>query len=288
MKRVLAFAQFLLPRYLLTALVHRIARWRWRPLKNLLIRNFVRLYRVELDDVDGAVPDDFPSLNAFFTRPLADAARPVDDAASAVVSPVDGTLSQAGTLRGDRLLQAKNIDYTLDDLLATDLGRRDVFSDGAFATIYLAPYDYHRVHAPFDGELKNAHYVPGDLLSVNAATAGSIGNLFCRNERLNLEFATSAGPALVIFVGALNVGSITTPWTGEIRPRQRGVVDDVPLGDHERRVRRGELLGWFNMGSTVIILLPRGDSGYVDSITGAAAVGARLRMGERIGTLATA
>ena len=281
LSRLFALVQFLLPRYLLTALVYRVARVRIPAIKNFLIRGFLRLYEVDVAEVRLEVPDDFPTFNDFFIRELADGARPIDDDPASFVAPADGTLSQAGPIRGDRLLQAKGIDYSLDDLLAIDLHKSLEFADGTFATVYLAPYNYHRVHAPVDGTLVAAHYVPGDLFSVNTATAMHVPGLFRRNERLNLHFATPFGPMVLIFVGALNVGSISTPWGGEIRPRKSGVVETLDLTAHPREVRKGDLLGWFNMGSTVIVLLPPASCTWDDDLI----PGAATRMGARIGTL---
>ena len=195
------------------------------------------------------------------------------------MSPVDGTISEAGKLDKNRILQAKGVNYSLEDLFAIDLEDARAYRNGEFATIYLAPYNYHRVHMPIDGELIAAHYVPGDLFSVNRATVQRIPGLFRRNERLNLHFQTAHGPAALIFVGALNVGSMTTPWSGEIRPRKKGVVETVSLGDGNRSLARGDLLGWFNMGSTVICLFPEGVASWQDTM----AAGKTVRMGEAIG-----
>jgi phosphatidylserine decarboxylase len=267
----------------MTAVIYRIARVRVRAIKDMQIRGFLKLYDVNLDEVRLQLPGDFPTFNDFFTRELEKGARVVDQDPAALVSPVDGTLSQAGPIRGDRLFQAKGIDYSLDDLLAIDLDRSRAFSGGMFATIYLAPYNYHRVHAPVAGTLVSAHYVPGDLFSVNEATAMHVPGLFRRNERLNLHFETASGPIVLIFVGALNVGSISTPWSGEIRPAKSGVVKTLDLSAHPRNVSKGDLLGWFNMGSTVIVLLPANFGTWNDDLV----PGAETRMGTRIGTLVT-
>ncbi len=279
--RLIASLQYLLPRRWLTSVTYRITRIRVPRIKDALIRSFVRLYDVDLDEVAADVPEDFATFNDFFTRELADGARSIADGSSIIVSPVDGTVSEAGKLTGNSILQAKGIEYTLDDLFAIDLEYARGYSNGSFATIYLAPYNYHRVHMPIDGRLVDAHYVPGDLFSVNAATASLIPGLFARNERLNLSFETDNGPATLIFVGALNVGSITTPWTGEIRPKRRGVVETLALGDAPRDLKKGDLLGWFNMGSTVILLLPEGAADWSDTLS----AGETVRMGQRIGTL---
>jgi phosphatidylserine decarboxylase len=229
--RLFAYLQYILPKYWLTAIVHRVARIRHTGFKNFLITQFVKLYKVDTADIQLSLPNDFANFNEFFIRELRADARPVDADADAIVSPVDGTVSQCGELREQSILQAKGIAYSLDELLATNLAEARAFANGCFATIYLAPYNYHRVHAPMAGELVSVSYVPGDLFSVNAATAANIPGLFRRNERLILNFSTSAGAAAVVFVGALNVGSISTPWSGEIRPRHSGVVETIELGD---------------------------------------------------------
>jgi phosphatidylserine decarboxylase len=273
--------QYLLPRHLLTAVVWRVARIRHRATKDFLIRQFVDAFDVELDEVRGKVPDDFPTFNDFFIRELKEGARPVDDDEDAVVAPADGTISVAGRIRGDSIFQAKGLDYTLSDLLATDLDEAARYIDGSFATIYLAPYNYHRVHAPLAGELVAARYVPGDLFSVNKSTVSRVRGLFSRNERLIMHFRTAIGPAALVFVGALNVGSISTPWTGEIRPRKTGVVDVLDISSQPVEVAKGDLLGWFNMGSTVILLLPAGACDWDDDLEPDHPV----RMGEEIGEL---
>ena len=272
--------QYLLPRYWLTALVYRIARIRNTAVKDFLIQRFIRLYSVATDEVKEEIPGDFATFNDFFTRELDAEARPIDPAESAIVSPVDGTVSSAGAIDEQNIFQAKGLDYTLEDLLATDLKEARRYVNGTYATIYLAPYNYHRVHAPLEGRISALHYIPGDLFSVNAATAAGVRGLFRRNERLALHFESDHGPWSLVFVGALNVGSISTPWSGELRPRKSGVVDAITLDEGPTQVRKGDLLGWFNMGSTVIVLLPRGRcewSGELES-------GRTVTMGERIGT----
>jgi len=273
--------QYLLPRHWLTAAIYRIARIRNTRIKNFLITRFVRAFDVELDDVRLDVPGDFATFNEFFVRELKDDAREIDDDSDAIISPVDGTVSFAGRILGDSIFQAKGFDYSLGDLLATDLDEVDRYIDGNFATVYLAPYNYHRVHAPLAGELVAARYVPGDLFSVNEATVTKLNGLFRRNERLIMHFETAYGPAALIFVGALNVGSISTPWTGELRPRKDGVVDIPDLSKHSRDVSKGDLVGWFNMGSTVILLLPDGACNWDKDL----APGETLRVGEAIGEL---
>ena len=281
--RLFVLLQYLTPQFWLTAIVYRIARIRSVSFKNFLITKFISLYDVDIADVRLDVPAGFDTFNDFFTRELNDDARPIDARANVIVSPVDGTVSSAGDIVDDRLFQAKGRDYSLEDLLATDLQDARKYVNGRYTTIYLAPYNYHRVHAPLAGELVAARYIPGDLFSVNAATAAHVPGLFRRNERLVLHFRTAAGSYVLIFVGALNVGSIATQWSGEVRPRKRGVVELIGLDNADTTVEKGALLGWFNMGSTVIVLLPGGRCEWADSL----ATGQTVRMGESIGTFVT-
>lgn len=273
--------QYLLPRYLLTRIVYRLSHVRNVRFKNFLIARFVAAYDVDITELDLEVPGEFANFNEFFTRPLKAGSRPLDAGSDSLACPVDGTVSAAGPIRCRHIFQAKGKDYTLHELLATNLDDADRFIDGTFATIYLAPYNYHRVHAPIDGELTAMHHVPGDLFSVNAATVARIPKLFCRNERLVCHFQTRHGPAALVFVGALNVGSISTPWTGEIRPQKNGAGESLQLAANVPRiVARGDLLGWFNMGSTVILLLPDGAAELDDSFV----PGFTCRMGRSMGS----
>ena len=234
-----------------------------------------------MQEIGVPVPAGFPTFNDFFTRQLIDDARPVDRAAESLVSPVDGTVSAAGKIDSDMLLQAKGLHYSLSDLMMTDIDDAARFNNGVFATLYLAPHNYHRVHCPLNASLIAARYVPGALYSVNESTVSILPNLFTRNERLICRFDSDAGPMILIFVGALHVGSISTPWTGRIQPRRKGVVHDIDIGanEHPTSVNKGDLLGWFNMGSTVILLLPQGTAAWEETL----ARGSRVRMGERIG-----
>jgi phosphatidylserine decarboxylase len=275
--------QRLTPKYALTALVWRIARVRVVAIKNALIRGFVALYRVDVSELRHPVPEGYPTFNDFFIRELADGARDFSIADDAIASPVDGTVSAAGIIERDQLLQAKGIRYTLQELLATDVPEARQYEGGAFATIYLAPYNYHRIHAPVAGRLEAARYIPGDLYSVNDATVRNLPKLFARNERLVCHVSTSAGPMVLIFVGALNVGTINSRWTGDIRPRKSGVVEQFDLDslDVGREFARGDTLGWFNMGSTVILLVPPGISDAFPALE----PGNTVRTGDAIGRM---
>lgn len=279
--RLFVFLQYVLPRFWLTAVIFRIARIRTPAVKNFLITRFISLYDVETDEVELNIPAGFETFNDFFIRELEHNARPIDAKPESIVSPADGTVSRSGRMLAGSIMQAKGIDYTLEDLLATDLEQAAALADGSFATIYLAPYNYHRVHAPFNGKVIAARYVPGDLFSVNAATAEFVPGLFRRNERLVLHIETPQGPASMILVGALNVGSISTPWSGQIRPRKNGVVETIDLSNGPETISKGDLLGWFNMGSTVIILMPKDACEWHDDLQ----PGKTVRMGESIGKI---
>ena len=281
--RLFLLLQKFLPRLTLTALVFRLARIRTTGIKNFFIRQFVSIYKVDVEEVKQSVPDDFVTFNDFFIRELIAGARPIDAASESIVSPADGTVSAAGKIDRDRIFQAKGLHYTLTDLLATDIDDATSFVDGAFATIYLSPSDYHRVHSPVSGELVAARYVPGDLFSVNEATVSYLPNLFSRNERLICHLQTVNGPIVVILVGALNVGSISTRWSGDLRPRKKGVVDNIDITKKgiSTRIEKGDLIGWFNMGSTVIVLLPPGSSDELSILK----IGSSVRMGQAIGRM---
>jgi phosphatidylserine decarboxylase len=223
--------------------------------RNLILRTVLRSYP-QIDLREALQPDPFAyeSFNAFFTRELRPGARPLAPDAHALVSPVDGTVSQLGAINAGALLQAKGMQYTCEGLLA-DVPAASRYLGGSFACLYLAPYNYHRIHMPCDGVLRATRYVPGHLFSVNAATARTVPDLFARNERVVCDFDTDDGPLCLVLVGALFVGSIETVYAGEINPppARGGKVQVIEAGTG-RTFKRGEELGRFNMGSTVIVL----------------------------------
>ncbi|MGP8034662.1 MAG: archaetidylserine decarboxylase [Steroidobacteraceae bacterium] len=282
--RLLVALQYLLPQHLLTRAVHWLARNEVVWVKNALIDNFVVNYRPEMSEAEQPDPRQFPSFNAFFTRALRAGARPIDPAPEALVSPVDGTVSELGPLDGSWLVQAKGIAYTLESLLDEAVPAwAPVFRGGAFATLYLAPRNYHRIHMPRSASLQAAWYVPGQLFSVNAATASQVPGLFARNERLVCVFAEGTLSFAVIMVGALFVGSMSTVWHGEVTPRAPRSRTELPL-DFTRaplRLEKGAELGRFNMGSTVILLLPPGRSEWLSPL----AAGAPIRVGQALARL---
>jgi phosphatidylserine decarboxylase len=281
--RAFVALQHLLPQHGISRVVLALTRSRSPAFKNALIRLFVRGFRPDMSDAVLTEPTAYPSFNEFFTRALRDGARPVDPDPAALVSPVDGTVSEAGSLTADRLLQAKGHHYTLAALLAGNAAWERTFAGGSFATIYLAPYNYHRIHMPLAGELRESFYVPGRLFSVNRTTAQLVPGLFSRNERVFCGFDRGGMPWAIILVGALNVGSMATVWHGDVTPRRHREVTALPVTDVLSPVTlaKGAELGRFNMGSTVILLLPPGAARWSEHVV----AGQTLRMGERIGTL---
>jgi len=273
--------QHVLPQHGLSRLVHRATRVEVPWFKNLLIRLFIRGFKPDLSDAVQTDPLAFPSFNAFFTRALRDDARPLAADPRTIICPVDGTVSEAGPIDRDRLLQAKGRTYTLSALLAGQKDWAERFEGGVFATIYLAPYNYHRIHMALPGRLQETWFVPGRLFSVNRVTALGVDSVFARNERVVCCFDDHGLSHAMVMVGALNVGSIETVWHGEIAPRRPRSFAKIPLpaGAGSTDLARGAELGRFNMGSTVILLLPRGSARWsADFVSGRT-----VRMGEAIG-----
>lgn len=270
--------QYLLPQHLLSRLVGWVAASRIGVVRTVLIRAFLGRYPVDLAEAAASDPAAYASFNDFFTRRLRAGARTFDGDPRAALSPADGILSQAGPIAGDTLLQAKGIDYSAAALLGGDASLAAEFAGGTFATVYLAPHNYHRVHMPLAGTLRLARFVPGDLFSVNAATAASVPGLFARNERIACVFDTPTGPMAVVLVGALFVGSMSLAWSDRVRPVGGRRVFELPVHDPIIALDRGAELGWFNMGSTVVLLFgPRGPA-----LAEGLAPGRALRVGERI------
>ena len=281
--RLFVALQYLLPQHFISRLAYRITRSRVPLVKNALIRSFVSNFHPDMSEAEQPDPLQYESFNAFFTRALRAQARPSDPDPAVLVSPVDGTVSQIGRLDGSWLVQAKGHAYTLESLLAADLSWAARFRGGASATLYLAPFNYHRVHMPLRGALRAAWYVPGQLFSVNATTAAGVPGVFARNERVVCVFAHEALTFAVVLVGALLVGSIATVWHGEVTPRAVRGCADLPL-DASRAaldLEKGAELGRFNMGSTVILLLPPGSSEWLPGL----APGSSVRLGQALARL---
>jgi phosphatidylserine decarboxylase len=270
-----AFVQLqrLLPQHALSRVLGRLANSAL--LARPLIHAFSAAYGVSLQEAERQTIDEYATFNDFFTRSLAPSARPIAEDPNALVSPADGAVSQLGTISNGQLLQAKGIRYPLNSLLLDSAAER-VFDGGWFTTIYLAPSDYHRVHAPIDATLVRSVAVPGELFSVNARTEAGVERLFCRNERLVMRFNTAVGPVAMVMVGALVVASIETVFDSPRSP-----YAEEQIATHDRRFARGDEVGRFLLGSTVILVLPRDAIRPDHRIL----VGYRIRMGEALGTL---
>jgi phosphatidylserine decarboxylase len=283
MKRFNIWLQYVLPHHAISRVVLVFTRIRLAPVKNALIALFMRGFRPDLSDAETTDPFAFEHFNAFFTRALRAGARPLAGTASTLISPVDGTLSQLGAIEHGMVLQAKGRSYSLDALLAGAAPQwASRFTGGQFVTIYLAPYNYHRIHMPADGILQSIWYVPGRLFSVNTTAAAMVQGLFARNERLVLLFEGSCGAFAVIFVGALNVGSMATVWHGDVTPRRPRRVTQLPLPPQSERFReRGAEIGRFNMGSTVVLHFAP-DRITLDQRLQS---GATLRLGQELGSM---
>lgn len=279
-ERLFVALQYVLPKRLLGRIVYRLTRSRTGWLKNALIRGFVWAFPVDVGEMAVADPCDYASFNAFFTRELAPGARPVDPDPAGVCCPADGTVQQVGRIVDGQLLQAKGIDYRLDQLLDIDPIEARRFDGGAFLTVYLAPHNYHRVHAPTAGRVRRTNFVPGELFSVNEITARRIDSLFARNERIACECVDGPVDYWLVFVGALNVASISTAWTGEIVP-QRTRRRAVYAPDQGHVLAKGDYCGHFNMGSTVILVYPPGSVTWDDNL----AHGDTLLAGREVGRL---
>ena len=276
--RLFAWLQHILPQHGISRLVLAATRVRTPWFKNALIRGFLKLYDIDMRDAVQGDPFAYPSFNEFFTRALRPETRPLAADPGAIVSPVDGTVSECGEIEGDLLLQAKGKRYTVADLLAGQPWARR-FAGGTFATIYLAPFNYHRIHMPLRGRLEETWFVPGRLFSVNALTARFVPRLFARNERVVTLFDTDAGACAVVLVGALNVGSMATVWAGDITPAARRVLTKLP--PRSLTLQKGAELGRFNMGSSVILIFEPKRARWLATLR----TGAAVRLGESIGTL---
>jgi len=269
-------SQHALPKNLLSRIVHRATRssrpWLARP----LIRWFARAYRIAIDEAERPNLDSYATFNDFFTRALKTGARPVAPGARVLVSPADGVLTELGRIEDGRLLQAKGRHYSLSDLLGETGDAVDALQSGSYLTIYLAPHDYHRVHAPLAASLERTRYLPGERFSVSRATASVIDRLFCRNERVVCWFDTAHGPLVLVLVGALNVSCVSTFTRGEIAsglPREWQEPQPV-------HADKGSEIGRFNMGSTVIVIF----GGALD-FEATATSGSSVRMGQTLATV---
>lgn len=271
--------QSILPQHTLSRLAGRLVECKQPAVKFPLMKLFLNCYDVNMEEAASADLNSYPNFQSLFTRQLRAHARPIAVGDHVLISPVDGSISELGTIQGQRILQVKGRYYDVADLLALDPQKANPFDNGHFITLYLAPKDYHRVHMPCDGVLTKAVYVPGRLFSVNKKSVLRIPRLFARNERLICYFDSPAGPFAVIFVAALLVAGIHTQFAGRVTPtaakeRVSTDYDSIPF-------TKGAELGYFCYGSTVILLFPHQRAQFLPQL----AAGQSVRMGECIGKL---
>ncbi len=280
-ERLTVALQYLLPKQALTVLAGKFAGWRGGAVTTAVIRRFVRRYGVNM--AEAANPDvaAYASFNEFFTRPLRDGVRPLAEAD--FVCPVDGAISQFGTIERDQIFQAKGHRYATSALLGGDAELAARFDNGAFATLYLSPRDYHRIHMPCAGRLSRMIHVPGELFSVNPATARGVPGLFARNERVVCVFESDSGPFVLVLVGATIVGSMATVWHGVVNPPRPGSLREWRYDEAAVQLDKGAEMGRFLLGSTVVMLFPRDTLAFNPTWQ----AGAAVRMGEPMGTRPT-
>ena len=253
--RLKVLPQYLLPKQALTMLMGALARRQGGAATHAVIRWFVKRYGVNMTEAANPQIESYPSFNEFFTRPLREGARPL--ASEGWLCPVDGAISQFGAIEGDQIFQAKGHTYTTRALVGGDADLAAQFENGAFATLYLSPRDYHRIHMPCAGDLRRMIYVPGDLFSVNPTTARGVPGLFARNERVVCLFDTAHGPFVLTLVGATIVGSMATVWHGVVNPPRTQSIREWSYKQGDVTLARGAEMGRFLLGSTVVMLFPK-------------------------------
>lgn len=254
--------QYLMPKLAMTRLAGLVASAEWGAVTTWVIKRFVKRYNVNMNEAANADPAHYKSFNEFFTRPLKDGVRPLSR--SEWVCPVDGAISQCGAIERDQIFQAKGHHYSTRALVGGDAALAAQFQNGQFATLYLSPRDYHRIHMPMAGKLLRMVHVPGDLFSVNPTTARGVPGLFARNERLVCEFETEKGPMVLVLVGATIVGSMATVWHGQVNPPRPGTVREWRYESQDVRLQKGEEMGRFLLGSTVVMLFPENSLRFPD------------------------
>ncbi len=274
--------QRVIPQHWLSNQMYKLMRCENVLIKNFLINMIIKQYKVDMSIALEQDINNFSHFNNFFVRELKTEARPFATQENSIASPVDGAVSQVGSIENKQLFQAKGKSFSLSSLLANDRDLVEKFSNGYFSTLYLSPRDYHRIHMPIDGTLKKMVYVPGDLFAVNQRTVENVENLFARNERTICIFETKLGPMAMILVGAIFVGSMETVWhQGTITPPYGKKVQFWDY-DGSLSLKKGEEMGRFNMGSTVVLLFGKNQMSWLEQLQS----GLPLKMGEQIGTAA--
>ena len=276
--RLFILSQYLLPQQLLSRLAGGLANCTWDWVKNPFITWFVKRYQVDMSQAVESDPLAYRCFNDFFTRALLPDARPLDPGEQSILCPADGAISQLGRIEHGRIFQAKGQSFSVLELLGGNPAHAEQFQGGEFATVYLSPSDYHRVHMPLGGTLREMIYVPGKLFSVNQTTAENVPELFARNERVVCLFDTNAGPMAVVLVGAMIVASVETVWAGLVAPPQRELRSEA-YGRSAPTLERGAEMGRFKLGSTAIVLFAPGRARWDEHLT----AGSLVRMGQKMG-----
>jgi len=266
---------YALPHHAISRVVYKLTRIK-SPLVTPAIKLFSKVFKVDLNEAVFTDPAHYKTFNEFFTRAINPELRPIAD--SALVSPVDGTVSQSGRIKAGRIFQAKGQDYTVRELLACDGATAEIFDEGQFTTIYLSPRDYHRMHMPLKGELLEQVHVPGRLFSVAPHTVKTVSRIFARNERVIARFQTEYGQMIMVLVGAINVAAIETVWDGLVTPPKGKQVGRKQYDAGQVVLEKGEEMGRFNMGSTVVLLMESSDPALSEALK----EGLTLRMGQAI------
>jgi len=270
--------QYILPKHLLSRLTGKLAAAKMGKFTTFLIKQFIAKFNIDMSEAKHSDPAYFATFNDFFTRELKDDARSVVEGDNNLATPVDGKVSQQGDIKAGRIFQAKGHDFSLRELLG---GRDDVaepFDDGIFSTVYLSPKDYHRIHMPITGTLEELIFIPGDLFSVNPLTAENVPNLFARNERAVAIFSTDIGPMAIVLVGATIVASIETVWEGTLTGKEIQYWD---YSDQEIILEKGEEMGRFKLGSTIVALFPKDSIDFAEELQ----AGSTTRLGELFATI---
>lgn len=280
MNLLFIFFQFIVPQHLLSRLVGRIAKSNNVKIKNALISYFLKNYDINMQEAEVENAFEFKTFNQFFTRKLKKEVRPISLGNNVVVSPADGVVSQIGFIKNGEVFQAKGRRFSLHDFLGGDKKISEMFINGSFSTIYLSPKDYHRIHMPFSGTLRSMDYIPGNLFSVNPVTVESVDNLFARNERLSCIFETKDGPMAVVLVGAMIVAGIRVIWEKNPFIKNKKIQHfKYPLkGQGSVHLKKGDELGRFMLGSTVVICFPKNKVDWIEDIHS----NSSLKMGEPI------
>lgn len=282
MKNLFIFFQHIVPQHFISRIIGRLASCKISFIKNFLITIFIKKYKVNMAEAKIKNVEEFSNFNEFFTRKLEADKRTINTEPNSIICPVDGAVSAIGDINVEQIFQAKGKSFSLPALLGGGQKLADKFHGGKFATLYLSPRDYHRIHMPLTGTLEEMIYIPGKLFSVNQTTAENIDELFARNERVVCIFKTALGPMAVILVGAMIVASIETVWAGQIAPSKLEKHSERYQEHAPITIRRGEEMGKFKLGSTAIVLFPANVMNWDDSMQSANSI----QLGQKLGEIA--